>query len=247
MNDPVNLILDVGNSFIKLGVFRDHLLVKKDVFSPPAITLALQETFKEFPDIAAAALSKVADFPAEALSYLEKRVTVFTIDHTIKLPFNNAYTTPHTLGVDRIALVAAACKHFPKSNVLLIDTGSCITYDILTAENVYLGGSIAPGLQMRYKSLHTFTANLPLLALPKTTNLIGDNTENAIHSGVVNGVLAEIDGIITQYCNTYADLIVILSGGDTEFLSKRLKNRIFAHSNFLLDGLNYLLAFNKHQ
>ena len=134
---------------------------------------------------------------------------------------------------------------FPKKDVLVIDGGSAITYDFLSAENQYIGGSIAPGITMRYKSLHSFTAKLPLLEKTATIAKIGNSTEAAIHSGVIQGVTFEIDGVIHQYKDQYTDLTIILTGGDAHFLRDRLKNDIFANSNFLLEGLNYILELNK--
>ncbi|MCL4160212.1 UNVERIFIED_CONTAM: hypothetical protein GTU68_064981, partial [Idotea baltica] len=162
------------------------------------------------------------------------------------IPFKNLYSTPKTLGIDRIALVCASVEQFPDKNVLIIDAGTCITFDFITNKNHYLGGAISPGIRMRYKSLHKFTANLPLLDTKKPKKSIGNSTANSMHSGVVQGVLFEIDGAIQKYKLKYPDLTVILTGGDTNFLSKQLKSSIFANSNFLLEGLNYLLQYNSH-
>jgi type III pantothenate kinase len=161
--------------------------------------------------------------------------------------FSNAYATPKTLGNDRIALVSAASKLYPSQNVLVIDVGTCITFDIINSENQYLGGAISPGLQMRYRALNTFTENLPLLEPQEEVNLIGNTTMMSMHSGVIFGIISEIDGVISMYKSQYKDLTIILTGGDSVFLCKRLKNSIFANSNFLLEGLNYILEFNKSQ
>ena len=112
--------------------------------------------------------------------------------------------------------------------------------------NKYLGGAISPGLTLRYKALHNLTANLPLLDTKLPEDLIGNSTESSIHSGVVNGILREIDGTINEYKGKFSDLTVILTGGDSDFLSKQLKNTIFANSNFLLEGLNFILEFNSN-
>ena len=162
------------------------------------------------------------------------------------MPFKNDYDTPHTLGVDRLALMAAAVDQYPKSNVLVIDAGSCITYDFMDANQNYLGGAISPGLEMRYKSLEAFTSNLPLLQKTVPNQSIGSSTEASIHSGILYGILYEIEGTIKAYQNKYPDLTVILTGGDADFLCKQFKISIFAHSNFLLEGLNFLLEFNSN-
>jgi len=186
---------------------------------------------------------------------LEKNIldqlAAFTVLHVLnadsKTSFDNQYATPQTLGVDRIALAMAGVSLFKNTNVLIIDAGSCITYDFVNARGQYLGGAISPGVEMRYKALHTFTAKLPNLSKEDASDsLIGDTTQTSMHSGVVRGILTEIDGIIDQYQSRFKDLTVILTGGDTLFLSKRLKNTIFADSKFLLKGLNYLLERNKH-
>jgi type III pantothenate kinase len=133
---------------------------------------------------------------------------------------------------------------YPNNNVLIIDAGTCITYDFITKKNDYLGGAISPGIRIRYKSLHNLTANLPLLDTNLPETLIGNSTESSIHSGVVFGVIKELDGVIDQYREEHQDLTVILTGGDAKFLSNQLKNSIFANSNFLLEGLNFILDYN---
>jgi type III pantothenate kinase len=162
------------------------------------------------------------------------------------VPFLNLYATPSTLGIDRIALVAASVNGFPDKNVLIIDAGTCITFDFITNKNQYLGGAISPGIRMRYKALQNQTANLPLLETNMPENIIGDSTASSIHSGVINGVLNEIDGNIEAYKSNYEDFTTILTGGDANFLSKQLKSSIFANSNFLLEGLNFILQYNTH-
>ena len=175
---------------------------------------------------------------------LKKLLNLTVVSTSMSLPFKNLYETPKTLGLDRIALIAAAADQYKKENVLVIDAGTCITYDFLNSKNEYLGGAISLGLTIRYEALHNLTAKLPLLKPDDSNFFIGNSTESSIHSGVINGLVNEIDGIIQQYQSTYKDLTIILTGGDTNFLSKRLKSSIFANSNFLLEGLNHLLKIN---
>ena len=146
--------------------------------------------------------------------------------------------------MDRIALVAAAVSKYQNQNVLIIDAGTCITFDFVNSSKNYLGGAISPGIEMRYKSLNKFTKKLPLLMREEAANLIGTSTETCIHSGVINGVISEIDSIIAKYRKKNKDLTVVLTGGDANFLSNRLKNGIFANPFFLLEGLNTILTFN---
>jgi type III pantothenate kinase len=143
-------------------------------------------------------------------------------------------------------LASGAVKQFPNQNRLIIDAGTCITYDFINANNNYLGGAISPGLRLRYEALHQQTAKLPLLTKSYPENFIGNSTQESIHSGVINGVLLEIDGFIELYNTQYPKFIIILTGGDTEFLAMRLKNTIFANSNFLLESLNQTFQFNQN-
>ncbi len=239
----MNLIVDVGNTSIKLAVFAEDRFAEKIVSTPDSFSEDLQQLESDFPKLKRCIVSSVGDF--KAYTQLENTYKVLRLDHTTPVPFQNDYGTPKTLGVDRIALVSAAASQFPDKNVLVIDAGSCITYDFLTHENVYLGGAISPGIQMRYKSLNTFTANLPLLDAEAPKNWIGSSTQDSMHIGVVQAVAHEIDGFIAQYKEDFYDLTVILTGGDTQFLRDRIKNDIFANSNFLLEGLNHILEYNK--
>ncbi|MEW4923735.1 type III pantothenate kinase [Algibacter sp. 2305UL17-15] len=242
----MNLIVDVGNTYVKLAVFlRDKLIFKKAV-ELEKLTYTINELRKEYPNLKRAIVSSVGKLEKGAIKYLEKRFDLLELTHKTKVPYKNNYGTPKTLGIDRIALVSASAYHYPENNVLIIDAGTCITYDFITNENEYLGGAISPGIRMRYKSLNNLTANLPLLDTDKPKDVIGTTTESSIHSGVVNGVVNEIDGFIKAYLEEYSDLTVILTGGDTNFLSEQLKSSIFANSNFLLEGLNYILEFNSN-
>ena len=144
-------------------------------------------------------------------------------------------------------MVSASVQKYPYNNTLIIDAGTCITYDFVTNKNEYLGGAISPGIRMRYQSLNKLTAKLPLLETELPKDIIGNSTKNSIHSGVIFGVLKEIEGIIEVYVSKYKDLTVILTGGDANFLSKQLKSSIFANSNFLLEGLNFILQFNSNE
>ena len=197
------------------------------------------------PKIGKAIVSSVGKLKPSHLSVLENEIDVIELSHDLKLPFENLYATPKTLGVDRIALVSASVEQFPDRNVLIIDAGTCITYDFINTKNEYLGGAISPGNPIAISgSLNNLTANLPLLDTEMPQDILGDSTQNSIHSGVVFGVLKEMDGIIDEYHRKYSDLTVILTGGDTKFLSNQLKNSIFANSNFLLEGLNFILEYN---
>jgi len=240
----MNLIIDVGNSYVKFAVFQQNNLIHKSIVELFNFDTFYNEIKRKFLGIEAVIVSSVGKLEAENIQQIKRDFKVLQLNSNTKLPFNNLYKTPKTLGVDRLALVSASVKQFPDSNVLIIDAGTCITYDFVNSKNEYFGGAISPGIRLRYQSLNNFTANLPLLDAEMPKEIIGDSTVSAIHSGVINGILKELDGIIDEYQKKYPDLTVILTGGDANFLSNQLKNSIFANSNFLLEGLNYILEFN---
>ena len=242
-NHNMLLTIDVGNSRIKAAVFEQDTLIELFIMGENDAVLIFSEIFIKYPKIKSAIFSSVGKLDAEVLDTLQKHVATQIINHTIKLPFTNNYTTPKTLGIDRMVLAAGATLKYPKQNRLVIDVGTCVTYDFIDRENHYLGGAISPGIALRYKSLNDYTQNLPLLKLNNTETFIGNSTENSIHSGVINGLTYEIEGFISQYFHKYQDLTVILTGGDAEFLAKRLKNPIFANSNFLLESLRLLSTY----
>jgi len=248
----MNLIIDVGNTFIKLAIFSGGEIRHKRSSRIKDFINYLNQISKEYPKIDRCIISSVGGPTVAEISAAKKIAPVIVLSHECTLPFRNQYATRETLGVDRIALVSAAASQFPEKNVLVIDAGSCITYDFLSAENIYLGGAISPGIEMRYKAMHTFTANLPLLEpkIPKnsvgdSTNNVGDSTNKSMHIGVIQGVANELNGFIDEYIENFGNLTVILTGGDTHFLLDNIKNDIFANSNFLLEGLNYILEINK--
>ena len=242
----MNLIIDVGNTLVKFAVFQDNTLIEKKIVTNEEALKTFKLIVKEYKLIKKAIVSSVGKLEELVFDVINDTLEVLILNHETKLPFKNLYKTPHTLGVDRIALVCASIKNYPNKNVLIIDAGTCITYDFISSDNEYLGGAISPGLRLRYTSLNTFTSKLPLLDTEMPNELIGNTTNSAIHSGVVFGILKEIDGVIDDYRIKYEDLTVILTGGDSNFLSKQLKNGIFANSNFLLEGLNFILEFNSH-
>ena len=238
----MQLIIDVGNTRVKAAIFHEDALQAGHHFLLEDFIEEVGEFAGLYP-VKKAIISSVGRLSEEQARSVQLRFPTIILSHTTPLPFSNDYGTPHTLGVDRIALVAAFAKAYPKKNGLIIDAGTCITYDYITAEGSYKGGAISPGLRLRYETLNNLTANLPLLEKQLPQSIIGTTTNEAIHSGVVNGVLLEMDGAINHYKEHYNVEIVIITGGDAEFLAKRLKNSIFAHSKFLLEGLNYILTY----
>ena len=240
----MRLIIDIGNTKIKFFVFNE--MKQLDATATP---LKLWEetlvTFQEqYSTLTHCIISDVNGNVLEELLLALKELPTLICSTKLKLPFRTKYHPKEQLGADRIALLAACSIEYPKQNILVIDLGSCITFDVLDKGGVHHGGAISPGITMRYKAMNNYSGNLPLLKPIPTKNLFGTATKEAIHSGVLKGVQAEIEGLIDQYHTKFENLTIILTGGDAERLSKPLKNSIFAHSNFLAKGLNFILSMN---
>jgi len=232
------LTVDVGNTRIKAAVFEGDNAIENFVFEKKNFENKIENILKKYPKCSDLVVASVGNIEKQSFLSLENYLKVHFFTHEDAFPFHNKYATPKTLGIDRMILSAGATLQFPKQNRLVIDAGTCITYDFIDENDNYLGGAISPGLRLRYESLHNFTARLPLLTLESPETYIGNTTAQAIHSGVVNGFVYEIDGFIDEYRKEFLNFIIILTGGDAEFLAKRLKNTIFANSNFLLESLN---------
>ena len=239
------LTIDVGNSRIKVAVFEHNKQVDFFIFEANEALKNFENIFEKYPNLQKIILSSVGKLEKEVVDFIQNRFPTEIIDHKSKFPFTNLYATPETLGIDRMVLAAGATLMYPNQNKLIIDAGTCITYDFVNAENQYLGGAISPGIKIRYKSLNNYTSKLPLLTVSEDFEIIGNSTKSAIHSGVINGVIFEIEGFISQYSLKNQDLTIILTGGDAEFLAKRLKSTIFANSNFLLESLNLLSLYTQ--
>jgi type III pantothenate kinase len=239
------LAIDVGNTRIKAAVFEYNTLLEVFVFDKKEIDKKTAFILNQYSKIKAMVVASVGNIDKSVFLAYEKNVSIHFISHDNQFPFDNLYSTPKTLGIDRLVLATGAVLQYPNQNRLVIDAGTCITYDFVDEHDQYLGGAISPGIRLRYESLHQFTAKLPLLTKVYPEYVIGNSTAESIHSGVVNGVTLEIDGFINQYKAQYAKFIIILTGGDAEFLAKRLKNTIFANSNFLLESLNQTFQYNQ--
>ena len=240
-----NLAIDVGNTLVKAAVFEQATLLNTYADSIENISLILRKILIEHSQISHVIISSVVD-NKDFLKKIPKKVQVLELTATTPVGFRNLYETPHTLGIDRIALVSGAINEFAHANVLVIDAGTCITYDMVTKNKEYLGGAISPGIHMRLRAMHNFTSKLPLVHINKKIDnkIIGVSTQENLEIGATMGTALEIDGFIERYKLQYQDLTVILTGGDSQLLSKKLKNSIFAPYNFLLKGLNHILEFN---
>ena len=209
------------------------------------LNIKIEKIIGKYKEITSALISNVSSINiSDILNRFN--INTYELDSTFIFPFKLNYKTPETLGNDRLALAAAATILFPNSNNLVIDAGTCITIDFIDNNNHFTGGSISPGVKMRYDSLNHYTANLPLLKNKNNFNFPGNSTNASIHAGIIGGVSNEIMGFINQINSRYEKVNVILTGGDAKILSKTLKITIFANQNFILEGLNCILNLNKN-
>ncbi|MBK9291741.1 MAG: type III pantothenate kinase [Bacteroidetes bacterium] len=239
----MRLAIDLGNTLAK-AMFQDESFSSGAVMFEPENPLALMQVMESLPP-SAAMISAVRDVPEALIETVSAYCPVHVLSHETPLPFSIEYETPETLGRDRIAAVAAAYARFPGCNVLVIDMGTCITYDLLTADGRYLGGAISPGIAMRLKAMHTFTSRLPLAGISPEAPLVGQTTHQSLLSGAVNGTRAELEGMIRRYEKTVGKLTVLVGGGDNKYFETKFKSRIFAASNLVLEGLQAIMKFNK--
>ena len=240
----MNLVVDIGNNYFKLGIFENSNLIYTFSDKNSEINNEIEIVLTKYKNVSYAIISNVSSLSVFEV-FKKFEIKVLKLDSTLALPFILNYKSPETLGNDRLALAAAASTLYPHSNKLIIDVGTCITIDFVDYDNNFFGGSISPGLEMRYKSLNNYTANLPLLKIGDDYNYPGDSTNSSIHAGVIGGVCNEIMGFITKIDSKHDNIEVILTGGNAKFLSKRLKITIFANQNFILEGLNCILNLNK--
>ncbi|HSG67755.1 MAG TPA: type III pantothenate kinase [Bacteroidales bacterium] len=239
----MKLVIDVGNTLTKLAVFEgsDMLYIHNSDHPDKA---AIDEVFQKFEGIRTVIVGSVRHLPENLHELFPEKVRLHILSSASRLPVSLDYDTPETLGTDRIAAVVAANHLFPGKNVLVIESGTCITYDLIDAGGVYRGGSISPGMGMRFKALNTFTDKLPLINPTREAALTGKSTETSIQSGVINGMVAEMKGIIADYQGIYDNLTIILSGGNLDYFDKNLKNNIFAVPNIVITGLRIIQEFN---
>jgi len=238
----MNLAVDVGNTSAKIALFDGEHLVFKDSFKQLSETQLKSILVDNSPKRAiTSSVKHEASFIDDMLAELD---TYIQLDHKTELPITNHYNTPQTLGMDRLASVVAASAIFPKENVLVIDAGTCIKYDFITDKGIYEGGSIAPGVEMRFKAMNHFTGKLPLIKPTNITNPPGKTTEEAMQTGVMFAILQEMEGFIEHYNLQHNKLKIIVTGGNGHYFEHKLKKQIFAHPDLVLLGLNKILQFN---
>ena len=238
----MKLIIDIGNTKAKLALFSGKKIISKKNLNQ--CTFKLVKDFVSDAEITSSIISSVKDLNND-VTHISNYYNSIILTHNTQIPINNLYKTPETLGNDRIALVVGANFLYPKKDVIIIDAGTCITIDFLNKRAEYLGGRISPGINMRFKSLNTFTDKLPLNKLKKNTKFYGNDTLSAINSGVQRGVLSELNQIISEYSDQNPNLIIVLCGGDALYLQNELKRPIFVHQNLVLVGLNEILDYNE--
>lgn len=240
----LHIIVDAGNTRIKVAQYQKQSCQELQTFEE-------QKEFEKYlislPSTAPCIASNTGSWDLEILK--NHFLSFLALNAHTVLPFQISYHTPLTLGNDRRALAAAAFRSFPKENVLILDLGTCLTADFIDSQGNYHGGAISPGLKMRFKALNHFTAGLPKLDWSGIhwPDLVGNSTENSILSGVIRGYEAEISAWIAQYQSTFSDIRTVITGGDASLLLRWMKNDIFAPSNFLLNGLDYILEYHLNQ
>ncbi len=238
----MNLTIDIGNTNIKIAVFENDKIILTRIYE--------EFTSKQLNDLNNKYKFRNVIFSSVIINdFLIKDLQMNLYDfveltYETPLPIKNKYKSPQSLGNDRIAAVTGANKIFPDNTVLVIDTGTAITYDIITSKAEYIGGNISPGLAMRFKALNAFTGKLPQLNKSENYPDFGTTTEDAIVSGVQKGIIYEMEGYIEETGKLHKDLKVILTGGDAKFFDKMLKKRIFVEPNLIFIGLNTILEYN---
>lgn len=239
--------IDIGNTRLKYSIFRDGGCKDETVLEATAWQALMEGAarfFEKEGPAARAILCSVVNHPPELEAFLAGFPGFIRLSAQTRLPFSIEYDTPETLGADRLALVAGAVAGFPGENCLVIGMGTCITYNFINSAKQFLGGSISPGLWMRFKAMHQFTGKLPLAEPAPVFPLIGFSTKQSLLSGVMQGTLCEVLGIIELYNNRYANFNVILTGGDASYFAPHLKNKIFADPLFIYKGLNAISEYN---
>jgi type III pantothenate kinase len=234
-----NASIDFGNSRIKIGLFQNQELL--EVFRVSTVSETAQLLMAK--SVQNAIVSSVSVANTEISRGLNFLQTLLFLDYNTPLPIKNNYETPTTLGYDRIAAGVGANLRYPSQNCLVIDIGTAIKYDLVSAENAFEGGIISPGRRMRFNALHTFTKKLPLLDTVEIPELIGHSTESCMKSGVMKGITAEINGIIDEYLKKLK-LTVLICGGDAPYFETKIKYPTFAAPNLVLEGLNRILQYN---
>jgi type III pantothenate kinase len=240
----MNLLIDIGNTQVKLALADNGKIQHLQTLNATNAG-SLIEFLKTKPIPEKCIVVQSGDYPK---GWQEELNTIFPklieLKHSTPLPLELIYDTKESLGMDRIAAAIGAIHLFPGKNILVIDAGTAITVDFVSKDKKYLGGNIIPGMSIRFKALHEYTNRLPLVQADNNFQLLGSSTETAIRSGVLNGIVFELEGYINALENKYPHLTVVMTGGDANFFVKRLKSNIFVDLNLIFAGLNRILEYN---
>ena len=236
----MNMVVDAGNTLTKIGIFEKDSLVQKEVFDAEVdLRNFLSRTPSENLLICSVTIGA-----NEIASWSMASGRKIFLHPELPLPIQNRYTTPATLGVDRLAAACGGQLTFPDQDCLIVDIGTCINYEFVNKEGEYLGGAISPGVMMRFEAMHHYTAKLPLALVAEGPPLTGNSTISCLQSGVINGMREEINGILQRYHIQYPGIRVILCGGDAHFFENHLNPTIFVAPDLVLMGLNSILLHN---
>lgn len=237
----MNLVVDFGNTRVKAALFNGSELLQFKAYATIQSLLSDREFYKNAGRVIVGTVTEDHKILMEA--WKEKEILLF--ESATPIPITNLYKSASTLGSDRIAASVGSFALHPNQNVLTIDAGTCIKYNFVNAANEYIGGAISPGLAMRLKSMHHYTSRLPDVAVDLNyEKLTGTTTEESLLSGALTGTVCEVDSMVRQYLETHEKLVVVLTGGDSDYLCKQLKNRFFANPYMVLYGLNTILNYN---
>jgi len=238
-----NLIVDIGNSFIKLAIYKgDKLVTKKS--QKTVLVRDIKAIFKKY-KFKNVIVSTVRQKNPRFVQHLSKNYHLLLLSYKTKTPIVNTYKTPKTLGLDRLAGAVGGFKKFQRKDVLIIDLGTCAKYDFVDKAGVYHGGNIAPGLEMRLESMHILTSKLPRVKRSNKNKTLGQTTTEALQNGAVLGLKSEIEGFIKTLTKKKGKITVILTGGDSEYFGEMIESKIFVLPNLVLDGLNEILLYNQ--
>ncbi|MFO7574785.1 MAG: type III pantothenate kinase [Bacteroidales bacterium] len=240
----MNLIIDIGNTSQKIALIENEQIVLTLRLSG---FTAMEKFIGELEQpVNKAIISTVRDVPDSVKSMIQRVAgCLHHLTHNSSFPFSIDYQTPETLGMDRLAAIAGAYNKYADRNVLVIDAGTAITYDLLI-NGTYSGGAISPGVEIRFRALGNFTGRLPMVERNDDTDFPARSTSSGINCGVVNGIVYEINEYIRNFIKIYPDGLVIMTGGDSDYLAAKTATRMTVDPDLVIRGLNFILEYNAH-
>jgi len=237
------LTIDIGNSFAKLAIFHDGEIVYKERHHKLLVG-NVDKLYKKF-FFSRAILSSNRVMDKRIITAIQRRYDMIILDHNTAIPIKNLYRTPETLGRDRLAAMVGAYVQYPKQNCVIIDLGTCNTFDLVDKNGTYQGGNISPGVDMKLKAMNHFTSKLSLPVRQYNDDPIGKDTTSALQNGAFWGTIFEIESFIHRMNALFTPLNVILTGGDAEIFGSKLNSKIFVAPNIVLIGLHEILKYNE--